>query len=343
MHEAAMHKVLDMAWSRQYPKITHRAPGRGSLMANACLSGAWRKDEYIARLIIAGVALLCLIGGCRLSLPQTPSDFSGTLESFVNGAPSSEACQGETFEFTLTLTNDGDQDSAIVFPSSRTHRILVYNASGQEVWDSTWGKAYLAVVITEPIPAGGSFTVSTTWDLTDNDGNPVPPGTYSAFAEWAGTLDSGAPPPVPNSLALTICSPAHPPSCPTDVPIQDAGFVVSTNGDGISMIWDAPAAPLQGFTLISSASECETYFPGADMCASTDFASSTLIVYQSGWACLYSHQLVSVEENCEGGLTLYVDYVEGCALCLCLSLSWSYARIPQTVLPITEGVVTQVN
>lgn len=97
---------------------------------------------------------------------------------------------GTPVNLTLTVTNPTDAQVTLSFSSSQTHDFAVTSPGGAPVWRWGQGRAFLTVITSRPIPAGGSLTFTERWDQRNAGGLQVPTGVYAVTA----TLTTGGRP-----------------------------------------------------------------------------------------------------------------------------------------------------
>ena len=89
-----------------------------------------------------------------------------------------EYCTGEPVNVKISLTNNG-LDTGLSFPSSQLADFNVTNEAGEQIYLWSHGKRFLLYIRGVSIKQGESLELlNDTWNQTDNDGNPVPPGKY---------------------------------------------------------------------------------------------------------------------------------------------------------------------
>jgi hypothetical protein len=67
------------------------------------------------------------------------------------------------------------------FPDSEVFRVKVFDKSGKLIWQSNKGQNFfMAIQDVLPLETGQTHEYRLSWDKTDNKGNLVPPGDYTA-------------------------------------------------------------------------------------------------------------------------------------------------------------------
>jgi hypothetical protein len=103
---------------------------------------------------------------------------------------------GEPVTFTVAVDNPTEAPVSATFSSAQTYDVVV--SSGElEVWRWSASRGFAAVLTERTFPPGLTLLGRESWDWRDDEGKPVPPGTYEAFASLPLT-----PPIVGNSLQL---------------------------------------------------------------------------------------------------------------------------------------------
>jgi hypothetical protein len=137
-------------------------------------------------------------GGPVLPLP--------TLTSFIETDKDVYAL-GETVRALQRVTNEEDVNITLELMSSPGFDLWVLDDSQVKVWSAH--KVFAMVVWTLTLTPGEFVEREYIWDMTDDDGIPVPPGVY----EIAGVINRGAPHvstqisvvPEPSSALLLLC------------------------------------------------------------------------------------------------------------------------------------------
>jgi len=85
---------------------------------------------------------------------------------------------GGSIGFTVGIENSTGTAKTLVFSSGQFFDIEVSNRSGDVVWRWSHDKYFTQSGWDIGLEAGGSYVRGATWDLKDNNGRSVPPGTY---------------------------------------------------------------------------------------------------------------------------------------------------------------------
>jgi hypothetical protein len=92
------------------------------------------------------------------------------------------------FRFALMVTNQSDSLIPFRFNSGKTCDFVVHEAvSGKEVWRWSNGNFFTQMLRSDSLRPKGKWQFEENWDGKDNDGRPVPPGTYRMTAIVAST------------------------------------------------------------------------------------------------------------------------------------------------------------
>ena len=114
---------------------------------------------------------------------------AGLLSDLTFSGDDGQYAPGEEIGMTLTLTNCGDNNVRLYYPTSQRYVFIAEDIdSGVEVWRSSDELAFLQVEGQEVIPPEESLVYEETWDQLDRDGAQVPAARYkiSAFSVGCG-------------------------------------------------------------------------------------------------------------------------------------------------------------
>ncbi len=100
-----------------------------------------------------------------------------------------EARLGGTLPLKLRLKNRIGLPITLPLGGDPPHDFVVTNAEGSEVWRWTFGKVVTLLLVLKPLAGGEEIELEGQWSLANNEGEPVPPGTYSV----RGTVHAGDP------------------------------------------------------------------------------------------------------------------------------------------------------
>ena len=121
-------------------------------------------------------------GGCAVHEESvTKPDYETRL--VLKNAAGDEAREfpaGETITFVVTLRNRAAAVRTLTLSTSQTLDCLVYAADHKEVWRHSSGRMFAQVITELTLKPGESRTFTATWNQTDSQGRPVPPGEYEA-------------------------------------------------------------------------------------------------------------------------------------------------------------------
>jgi hypothetical protein len=136
------------------------------------------------------VTTLCLgLGACKGLDPATEEGrVEATLALMDASGEANDTFQaGEAVVMELTVRNRSDEDKVFRLSSSQRYDFEVHDQ--QLVWRWSSGLAFAQVITHLELPAGGVLVFKETWDQTDNDGKPVPPGRFEAEGFVPGKSD----------------------------------------------------------------------------------------------------------------------------------------------------------
>lgn len=168
------------------------------------------------RLFRTLAAILCVL----LSLGNTncTKNSSSNTPQFVTTLtlPSSTFTQGTTVQFLLSIRNRSDTAETLWFNTGEQDNIAVVNSgTDNTVWTSDGCSAQTSGFTSIPLAAGASTTVTVSWNLQDNSGNPLPTGDYEAlggFTVYNLTGQGGA---ADNGNSMPTCTPTDAQMFPT--------------------------------------------------------------------------------------------------------------------------------
>jgi len=86
---------------------------------------------------------------------------------------------GAPVQMTLNVRNTGDQAIRLQMPTGQMYDFVVQNSNGQEIWHWSNGRAFTQSVTQVAVPAGETRSFTVTWNQQDDQGNQVPPGSYT--------------------------------------------------------------------------------------------------------------------------------------------------------------------
>ena len=141
---------------------------------------------------LATVAMLFAAPPCPTKAADDPNGPHGpvfplpTLTSFIETDKDVYAL-GETVRVLHRVTNEEDADITMQLMSSPAFDLYVLDDSQVKLWSAH--KVFAMVVWTLTLSPGEFVEREYIWDMTDDDGIPVPPGVY----EIAGMTYGGAP------------------------------------------------------------------------------------------------------------------------------------------------------
>ena len=106
----------------------------------------------------------------------------------------------ESITFAVTIHNRSDAVRTLTLPSSQTHECIVFSGKSEEVWRWSAGRRFAQVITELSFAPGESHSFTSTWDLTDRKGAPLPPGDYRVV----GLVPGRAPGLRSDAVAFTI-------------------------------------------------------------------------------------------------------------------------------------------
>jgi|GEM_PF-1601473 len=122
------------------------------------------------------VILAPTLSGCaflKASLEREPLYLSLSVRPWMQ-----ESDKITSYLISLWGRNLSDRPITLVFGNRPVHDIVVTNDDGTEVWRWSHGKVFSQVPKAKTINPHEQFEFATTWDLRNNEGQLVPPGTY---------------------------------------------------------------------------------------------------------------------------------------------------------------------
>jgi len=109
----------------------------------------------------------------------------------------------DTAKLTLQVTNVATYPVTVNFPSAQLYDFTAANSSGTNVWTWSRGKTFSPTPEQVTIAPDETLQFQQTWSLVDNNGLPVPDGSYTASGVLLGTYD-GKSGPKSASAALKV-------------------------------------------------------------------------------------------------------------------------------------------
>lgn len=123
--------------------------------------------------------------------PSPPAGGKGGAAVFSLSVEPNPASPGGRVSLTMTLRNTSDAAITYDRPSSQRFEIAA-GRDGKTVWKWSSGRFFTAAIESFSVPAGETLTYHAEWDLTDDGGRGVAPGTYELKA-WLKTMGSQSP------------------------------------------------------------------------------------------------------------------------------------------------------
>lgn len=95
--------------------------------------------------------------------------------------------RGENVQISLIKTNITNDEITLRYPTSQLIEITITNAAGNTVWQLSDNRQFAQFQRIITIFPGGTQLINESWDLRNNAGTPVLPGTYTVTVENLGT------------------------------------------------------------------------------------------------------------------------------------------------------------
>ena len=118
---------------------------------------------------------------------------------FASDQPSYQV--GTTATFTIAVDNPGPGPVALTFPSGQRYDIVVMSGEA-EVWRWSADRAFTQVFGEQSFQPGLTLLGRETWELRDNGGASLPPGTYRVVGSVASSPSLNG-----NVLEITLAAP----------------------------------------------------------------------------------------------------------------------------------------
>jgi hypothetical protein len=148
---------------------------------------------FSALLPIAIAIAACACGDDGGAASPTPLPYLGLTLALEVGPPRDAE---ESIPMTFKLRNPGD-DTVTIHSAGGCpgigHFDLTVQRDGQELWSLSRHSVVCAALIPVIIEPGEEETFGDAWDRRDNDGQQVPPGTYTVSGVMFGLTEDGAP------------------------------------------------------------------------------------------------------------------------------------------------------
>lgn len=85
----------------------------------------------------------------------------------------------------LSVTNPASAPVTIFFSSGHTHDFSIYDASGELVWEWSYGKVFIMIALPKTFKPGETMVYKGIWDGRSNEGEVVPAGRYTVIGRLA--------------------------------------------------------------------------------------------------------------------------------------------------------------
>ncbi|XEC96013.1 BsuPI-related putative proteinase inhibitor [Paenibacillus tarimensis] len=92
---------------------------------------------------------------------------------------------------SFSLENISGEDQKIQYGSGQSYDIWVYNDLDEEVYRWSYNKVFTQALIETELKKSGLLEFVEVWNMQDNQGTPVPPGTYTFAVKVMIGLQSG--------------------------------------------------------------------------------------------------------------------------------------------------------
>jgi len=124
--------------------------------------------------------LLLAVPGCASGDENVvASDFETRLVlKNTAGKESIEFQSREPITLAVTIRNRSEAERTLTLPSSQTYDWIILSGKNKEVWRWSAGRMFAQVITELTFAPGESRSFTTTWNLTDGKGAPLPPGDY---------------------------------------------------------------------------------------------------------------------------------------------------------------------
>ena len=158
--------------------------------------------------LLAHIALLlfplALVLGCAHTSGEGRTDLPLAAAFHVTDAAGRERLSftaGEPVRFELRIHNTTDQD--VTYQATGPGHDFLIRRSGVLVWSRFHGRFFAQVIAEHAIEASATLVLGATWTGHDNQGNPVPAGTYEVAPSLSFAVDGEwVPTPAPTTLLL---------------------------------------------------------------------------------------------------------------------------------------------
>jgi len=122
---------------------------------------------------LIGLLFVVLVGsaGC---IP--PKDEGPSLALWLEAK--SEVRVGETADLKLKVRNSSDRLVELTLGGRPAYDFVVTKPDGMEVWSWLHGQVIQDILELKTLNPGEELEFAAEWEQVDNEGNPVPPGTY---------------------------------------------------------------------------------------------------------------------------------------------------------------------
>lgn len=130
---------------------------------------------------MVGMVFVALIGsaGCTLQKDRLPEPPPIPLQSLALWLKvPAEVQAGETVPLKLKVKNTGKCTFKLSLGGLPAYDFVVTKLDGTEVWRWLYGQPIRLAIVEKILQPSEELAFRANWNQRDNDGNPVPPGTY---------------------------------------------------------------------------------------------------------------------------------------------------------------------
>jgi hypothetical protein len=146
--------------------------GIGMLLLAGCAKGTEQADEPKSAAVKADSA-------ARL---ETDVISNREIEKPINGIVDTAletTLEDRKLNLNFVVRNISGDDLVLSFGSGQQYDFVVYDSRNEEVYRWSNDKAFTLALVEMDLRKGDSLSYAESWDLKDNDGNPVPKGAYT--------------------------------------------------------------------------------------------------------------------------------------------------------------------
>lgn len=172
-----------------------------------------KRATAVALALACSLALLAACGDGDAGPTATPGPTASPTPTYVLPSPVAAACpkiddefpqavvakieaggvefqQGDLIDVKIRLLNCARSEITRTYATAQRYDLSVSGPDG-ELWRWSTGQTFAQEESEETYQSGDEVDYKFTWDQTDQDGNPVPPGEYDMLAEITSCNESG--------------------------------------------------------------------------------------------------------------------------------------------------------